>query len=126
MLLGGRPLRPSRRVDVSSSDAQRFSDRRAGAWKSLRERGGDARRQVAATIRGSWRPALVFGVLSPLSYVAALMAMRIAPVSLVAPAREVSVVFVALASWLIFREPSPVRRLIGATVVLGGVVVLAL
>ncbi|KAB1644546.1 EamA family transporter [Pseudoclavibacter sp. CFCC 14310] len=126
MLLGRRPSRPARSADASStSDAGRLSALAGGMRDRLRGQADDARRQVAETVRSSWRPALVFGVLSPLSYVAALMAMRIAPVSLVAPAREVSVVFVALASWLIFREPSPVRRLIGAMVVLAGVMVLA-
>ncbi len=51
--------------------------------------------------------------------------MQLAPVSVVAPAREVSVVFVGLAGWLLFKEPHPVARLSGAAVVLGGVALLA-
>ena len=52
--------------------------------------------------------------------------MQLAPVSIVAPAREVSVVLVGLAGWLIFKEPNPVQRLVGAGVVLCGVALLAL
>jgi drug/metabolite transporter (DMT)-like permease len=69
---------------------------------------------------------LLFGILGPLAYILILAAMQLAPVSLVAPAREVSVVLVGLAGWLLFREPHPVPRLIGAAVVLAGVALLAL
>jgi uncharacterized membrane protein len=50
--------------------------------------------------------------------------MRLAPVSLVAPARELSLVLAGLLAWRVLDEPQPVRRLAGATVVLAGVVVL--
>jgi drug/metabolite transporter (DMT)-like permease len=55
-----------------------------------------------------------------------LSAIQLVPVSVVAPAREVSVVFVALAGWLILHEARPAQRLIGATIVLAGVALLAL
>jgi len=69
--------------------------------------------------------AVLVGVLSPLAYVAVLYAYQLAPVSIVAPAREVSVVLIALAGWMLFREPHPVRRIIGSVVVLIGIVLLA-
>jgi len=72
-----------------------------------------------------WRAALVVGVLSPLAYILILLAVQLAPLSLIAPAREVSVVLVGLAGWLLFREPHPVQRLVGAAVVLAGVALLA-
>lgn len=75
--------------------------------------------------RNHWRAALVVGVLSPLAYILILLAVQLAPLSLIAPAREVSVVLVGLAGWLLFREPHPVQRLIGAGVVLAGVALLA-
>ncbi len=37
------------------------------------------------------------------------------------PARESSIVVGALLSWLVLREPSPRRRLVGAVVVLAGI-----
>ncbi|MCA1942756.1 MAG: EamA family transporter, partial [Yonghaparkia sp.] len=69
---------------------------------------------------------LVVGILSPLAYVAVLAAYQLAPVAVVAPAREASVVLIALAGWLIFREPHPARRLLGSVVVLAGIALLAL
>jgi drug/metabolite transporter (DMT)-like permease len=78
-----------------------------------------------ALAKQHWAAALVVGILSPLAYVLILFAFTLAPVALVAPAREVSVVLVALGGWLLFREPHPVQRVIGAVVVLGGVALLA-
>lgn len=69
---------------------------------------------------------LIVGVLSPLAYILVLVALQLAPVSVVAPAREVSVVLVGLAGWLWFREPHPAQRLVGAAIVLVGVGLLAL
>ena len=80
---------------------------------------------VRATLRGHWREVLIVAVLSPLAYLLILFALQLAPVAIVAPAREMSVVFVGLAGWLLFREPHPLQRLAGATVVLGGIALLA-
>ena len=54
-----------------------------------------------------------------------LIAIQLSSVSVVAPAREVSVVIVGIAGWLLFKEPHPVQRLIGAAIVLFGVGLLA-
>jgi drug/metabolite transporter (DMT)-like permease len=83
-------------------------------------------RETLALAKQHWIAALVVGILSPLAYVLVLYAFTLAPVSLVAPAREVSVVLVALGGWLLFREPHPGQRIVGAVVVLGGVTLLAL
>jgi drug/metabolite transporter (DMT)-like permease len=80
---------------------------------------------VRAVWREHWREVVAVSVLSSLSYILVLFAMQLAPVSIVAPAREISVVFVGLAGWLLFKEPHPVVRLTGAVVVLGGIVLLA-
>jgi drug/metabolite transporter (DMT)-like permease len=82
-------------------------------------------RHTVALARQHWWAVLVVGILSPLAYVLVLFAFTLAPVALVAPARESSVVLVALGGWLLFREPHPVQRIIGALVVLGGVALLA-
>jgi drug/metabolite transporter (DMT)-like permease len=79
-----------------------------------------------STAKTHWIAVILFGVLGPLAYILVLMAVQIAPVSVIAPAREVSVVLVGLAGWLLFKEPHPVQRMIGAVVVLGGVALLAL
>lgn len=87
-----------------------------------------AARQPAALADARAHPwaVLVVGILSPLAYVAVLAAYQLAPVALVAPAREASVVLIALAGWLLFREPHPARRLLGSVVVLIGIALLAI
>ncbi len=87
---------------------------------ATRERGAlprVAREHTAAVV--------LVGVLSPLAYVAVLAAYTLAPVSIVAPAREVSVVLIALAGWLLLKEPHPAARLVGSLVVLAGIALLA-
>lgn len=84
------------------------------------------RAETLATARTHWIAVLLFGVLGPLAYILVLLAVQLAPVSVIAPAREVSVVLVGLAGWLLFREPHPVQRLVGAGIVLVGVGLLAL
>lgn len=87
--------------------------------------GFHSRRSLVVTAKRHWVAILVVGVLAPLAYIVVLLAFQLAPVSIVAPAREVSVVLVSLAGWLIFREPHPVPRLVGAGIVLAGIALLA-
>lgn len=75
--------------------------------------------------RAHWREILLVAALSPLAYVLVLEAMRTAPVSLVAPVRESSIVVGSLLAWWLFKEPDPLRRLCGAAIVLGGIVLIA-
>jgi drug/metabolite transporter (DMT)-like permease len=81
--------------------------------------------ETLRTARRNWLAVLLFGILGPLAYILILMAMQLAPVSIIAPAREVSVVLVGLAGWLLFGEPHPAQRLVGAGVVLAGIALLA-
>ncbi len=76
---------------------------------------------IVPTARRHWREVAVVAVLSPLAYILVLQAMRTTAVSLVAPARESSIVVGALLAWWLFKEPNPLRRLIGAIVVLVGI-----
>lgn len=80
---------------------------------------------VARIWRDHRTPVLVVAILSPLAYVLVLFAMRLAPVSLVAPARELSIVIASLGAWLLLGEPNPLRRLTGAVIVLAGVAAIA-
>jgi drug/metabolite transporter (DMT)-like permease len=64
---------------------------------------------------------LVVALLSPIAYVLVLRAQQLAPISLVAPARESSIMVGALLSWWVLKEPDPRRRLIGSAVVLAGI-----
>jgi drug/metabolite transporter (DMT)-like permease len=79
-----------------------------------------------AACRAQWRPALVVAVLGPLGYVMVLYAVRMAPLSHVAPAREVSMLFAALLGGSLLGESDRRLRLLGAACIAGGVVALAL
>lgn len=84
------------------------------------------RDRLSPVLRTRWREIAAVAVLSPLAYVLVLEAMRTAPVSLVAPARESSIVVGSLLAWWLFKEPDPLRRLLGAGIVLSGIVLIAL
>jgi drug/metabolite transporter (DMT)-like permease len=80
-------------------------------------------------LRRVWRDerriVLWVAVLSPLSYVLVLFALRLAPVSLVAPAREVSIVIGALLGSVVLGEQAGGRRVPAAIGVVGGIALLA-
>ena len=80
---------------------------------------------VRALGQTQWRRILVFGVLSPLSYILVLNAIQIAPVALVAPLREVSVVLVSLFGVFVLRESRPGWRIAASLVVVVGIILLA-
>jgi drug/metabolite transporter (DMT)-like permease len=83
------------------------------------------RTETAALWRDNKLPVLAVAILSPLAYLLVLYALRLAPVSLVAPARELSIVIGSIGAWLLLREPNPARRLAGAVIVLAGVAAIA-
>jgi uncharacterized membrane protein len=76
--------------------------------------------------RQQWRAALAVAVLGPLSYIMVLYAVRMAPLSHVAPAREVSMLFAALAGGTLLGESDRLLRLLGAASIALGVLALAL
>jgi drug/metabolite transporter (DMT)-like permease len=82
--------------------------------------------RAKALMEGRWGLALAVGVLSPLSYILVLAALDMgAPLSLVAPAREMSMMVGALFGMIILREPVGPWRLAGCLVLMAGVVLLA-
>lgn len=97
----------------------------AGLLAPLVLRNPGSRRGVVDVLRRHRWDVLAVSVLSPLAYILVLQALQLAPVSIVAPGRESSVVLAGLAGWLIFKEPHPARRLAGAAIVLVGVALLA-
>jgi len=76
--------------------------------------------------RRQWKTALLVGALSPLSYVLVLYALQLAPLSHVAPAREVSMLFAALLGGHLLGEGDRLARLLGASSIGLGVVALSL
>ena len=79
----------------------------------------------AAAARTQWRHALVVATLGPLAYVLVLYAVQMAPLSHVAPAREVSMLFAALIGGRLLGEGDRGLRIAGAACIAGGVVALA-
>ncbi len=78
-------------------------------------------------MKGRWLLAVGVGVLSPLSYILVLSAIEMgAPLSLVAPAREMSMMVGAIFGMLILKERVTAWRLIGCLILISGVVLLGL
>jgi len=83
------------------------------------------RNTVWKAMRGYWRLAWAVGVLAPLGYILVLYALRNgAPVSLVAPAREMSMMLGTLAGYFLLKEKITLGRLAGCAAILTGVVLL--
>ena len=73
-----------------------------------------------------WKYAVIVGIFSPVGYVLVLYAAKIAPVSHVAPAREVSMLFAALIGGQLLGESDRGLRILGACCIAAGVMALAL
>ena len=71
------------------------------------------------------RYAIGVAVLNPLSYIFILTAMIFTPVSYVAPAREISILFGTLMGAKILAEEDAKRRIIGACIMIAGVIALS-
>jgi drug/metabolite transporter (DMT)-like permease len=83
------------------------------------------RARAREAMRGYWLLAVGVGALSPLSYILVLSAIDMgAPLSLVAPAREMSMMVGAMFGMLILREPVNAWRIIGCFILILGVVLL--
>ena len=84
------------------------------------------RSSVAGVFRDQRRALFGVAVLSPAAYILVLAALTIAPVSYVAPGREVSILIGALLGVHLLREADATRRLLGAAAIVAGVFGLAL
>ena len=87
---------------------------------ALITRAKDLKKFVAA----QWKPAAFGGTMSIIAYSMVVYAFTLAPVGYVATMRESSVVIAALAGWKYLKEDDHKRRLISATVVVLGLIVL--
>lgn len=84
------------------------------------------RRAAAVLWRQQWKYALLVAAISPIGYVLVLYAMQVAPLSHVAPAREVSMLFAALIGGQLLGEGDRLLRIAGAACIAFGVMALAL
>jgi drug/metabolite transporter (DMT)-like permease len=89
-----------------------------GRWHHARVAMGDAWRQT-------WRATLIISTISPVAYVMVLYAVTMAPLSQVAPMREVSMLFAALMGGTLLGERDAGVRLLGAACIAAGVIALA-
>jgi drug/metabolite transporter (DMT)-like permease len=83
------------------------------------------RARVADEVPRYWKPALGVSVLGPLGYILVLQAMTMAPVSHVAPARELSMLIGTWFGARVLGEGASIRRLVAAALIVAGVTALA-
>lgn len=88
--------------------------------KALRDR-----ERAFSEAREYFKPALTVGVLGPAGYILVLFAMKIAPISHVAPARELATLIGAYMGARLLKEKSAPSRIAGAVCIVLGVVSLA-
>jgi drug/metabolite transporter (DMT)-like permease len=88
-----------------------------GAWQE--------RASLSAECSRCWKEALGVSVLTPVGYVLVLFAMRLAPISHVAPAREMSMMIGAYLGTRFLKEGHVARRLTGSGLIVAGVAALA-
>ena len=81
--------------------------------------------ELRRTLRAHRTQVLGVAVLSPLAYILVLFALAHAPVSYVAPARELSILVGAVAGITVLDEGHPRRRLAAAVAIFAGIVALA-
>lgn len=82
------------------------------------------RKLVVTEWRTNARLIVAVGALAPLSYILVLYAMTRAPVSVIAPARELSMMVGVLFGWWLLKEADVARRLAGAALIACGVTLL--
>lgn len=80
----------------------------------------------SAERRTGGRAIVTVAILMTGGYLLVLLALRLAPVSYVAPARELSIVIGTLLGLVVLREPAPAPRLCGAGLIVAGVLLLTL
>jgi drug/metabolite transporter (DMT)-like permease len=80
--------------------------------------------ETQTLLRKKWKYALGIGAVSPFGYFLVLSAIKYAPVSIIAPAREMSMMIAALIGTFYLKEGDGKRRLLGALTIIIGVICL--
>jgi drug/metabolite transporter (DMT)-like permease len=84
------------------------------------------KQEIRREIRQHWKHVVAIAVLAPLSFILVLMALKTAPVSYVAPARELSIVFGVFLGTGLLKEADAKRKIIAAIIMLMGISFLAM
>jgi drug/metabolite transporter (DMT)-like permease len=82
------------------------------------------RRRLGPALAACWRPAAFGGALSVVAYGLVIWAMSLTPLAAVSALRETSVIIAALIGTRLLREPFGTRRVLAASLVAAGVVLL--
>lgn len=77
-------------------------------------------------LRREWKAGVIGGVMMFTAYAIVVYALTLSQMAHVAALRETSVIFAAVIGTLILKEPLGVKRIFAATVVAGGIILLAL
>ncbi len=84
------------------------------------------KQEIRREMRQHWKHIVVIAVLAPLSFILVLMALKTTPVSYVAPARELSIVFGVFFGTGLLKEADAKKRIIAAIIMLLGISFLAM
>src|SRR5688572_24769718 len=84
------------------------------------------RKRVMSEMREYAKPVVIVSVFGPLGYILVLFAMQLAPISHVAPARELATLIGTWFGARMLKEKAAPSRLIGAVCIVAGVISLAL
>ncbi|MGO9136952.1 MAG: SMR family transporter [Syntrophales bacterium] len=84
------------------------------------------KQEIRREIRQHWKHGVAIALLAPLSFILVLMALKTAPVSYVAPARELSIVFGVFFGTGLLKEADAKSRFIAAIIMLLGISFLAI
>ena len=85
-----------------------------------------AKQEIRREIQQHWKHIVAIAVLAPLSFILVLTALKTTPVSYVAPARELSIVFGVFFGTGLLKEADAKKRIIAAIVMLIGISFLAM
>jgi drug/metabolite transporter (DMT)-like permease len=84
------------------------------------------KQELRREIQQHWKHIVAVAVISPLSYILVLIALKTTPVSYVAPARELSIVFGVFFGANVLQEADALKRIIAAIIMLIGISLLAI
>jgi len=80
------------------------------------------RNEMKITLRTLLKPVILISVVATSSYLIILFVMQIAPISRIVAVREASVVFGAIAGYVLLKEHFSKSRLIGVVLVMLGII----
>jgi drug/metabolite transporter (DMT)-like permease len=83
-------------------------------------------REMVGFLRHEWKSGILGGVMMFAAYAIVLYAMTLTQLTQVAALRETSVIFAAVIGTLILKESLGVKRIFAATIVAGGIILVAL